>query len=391
MAESLTGVYDRIHYALQTQMRALTYLQEQATTGAKVNRTSDDPMAARDILAMKTDARSFEAYDTTISDVVSSLSFCSDALDTITSDITTAETETTKALGGLMSSDQRTISANTINELLEEIVSLANTQKTGNYLFAGSDTSSPAYTVERTNGKITAVHYTGSDDAREVEVAPGVTAPTTMVGKTTFGSSGRPSPIFATGGSGVSAGTGASTATGIVWLQVVTEGTGYKLSIDGGQSWTTADGSTNQAITSSDTGQVLYVNTSAITKEGTDLVQISGTVDIFNTLIGVRDAMLSGNATKVNKLQEQAGTLFTEARQNVVRSSTWTGSKINGLTSLQDMLTRMSANTNDRISQVQDADIAQLSVDLTKYETLYQTSLAVAARVLSKSLFDFLS
>jgi flagellar hook-associated protein 3 FlgL len=390
MGQSLIGIFDRLHSSIQTQSRALAILQEQASTGNRVNRISDDPLAARDILALNSEVRSFGNYDSSIGNIIDSLSICSTSLETITSDLSEAERLTTQAVGGLLSSDQRTIAANQINELLEEIVSLANTQRTGNYLFAGSNTNSPAYTVERTGGRISAVNYTGSSETREVDVAPGVTASGSMVGQTTFGGSSDPTLIFPPQGTGVSTGTGTSTVTGIVWLTVAQDGSGYKLSTDDGATWATADGSANQAVTDSRTGQVLYVNTSAITKTGTDLVQISGTMDIFNTLISVRDALLSGDTAKITQLQVRSGEIFTETQQNIVNSSTWVGSKINGLTSLKDTLQKMSDDTNDRISEVQDADIAQVSIDLARYQTLYQMSLTVAAKTLSMNLLDFI-
>jgi flagellar hook-associated protein 3 FlgL len=260
----------------------------------------------------------------------------------------------------------------------------------GNYIFAGSKTSSPAYTVERSDGKITSINYNGNMETREVDVAPGVTASGVMVGKTAFGGSDTADPLFPDGGTGVSAGTGTSTVTGMVWLDVVQDGTGYKLSIDGGLSYVTANGSPNQTVTDSRTGQVLYVNTSAIAKVGTDLVQVSGTADVFNTLINIRDAILSGNSEKVAQLQMKADTIFTESQQSIVKSSTWTGAKINGLTSLKDSLQRISDDSEDRTAELQDADIAQVSIDLARYQLLYQMSMQVAAKALSKSLLDFI-
>jgi flagellar hook-associated protein 3 FlgL len=390
MGQSLIGAFDRLHNSIQIQSQALATLQEQATTGARVNRVSDDPLAAREILSLNSEVRSFSNYTNTIESIYSMLGVCDQQITQITDDLASAQTETTKALGGLLNSDQRTNIANGINELLEDAVTQANKQYLGNYVFAGSSTSSPAYNVERSGGKITAVIYAGSSQARQVDVGPGTTAASSMVGETTFGAQGTPTLVFPPQGTGASAGTGTSTATGIVWLKVEQDDSGYKLSIDDGATWTTADGSTNQAVTDSRTGATLYVNSSSITKEGTDLVQMSGTMDVFSTLIAVRDAITSGDTSKITQLQARAESIFSETRQSVVNSSTWVGSKMNGLNNLKEMLTQMSNNTNDRISQVQDADIAQVAIDLSRYQTLYQMSLTVAAKTLSMNLLDFI-
>jgi flagellin-like hook-associated protein FlgL len=47
--------------------------------------------------------------------------------------------------------------------------------------------------------------------------------------------------------------------------------------------------------------------------------------------------------------------------------------------------------TKEDISRMQDADIAQISIDLAQYETLYQMSLAIASKMFSMSFLDFMS
>jgi flagellar hook-associated protein 3 FlgL len=390
MAESLTGIYDQVRYALATQTRALSMLQEQAATGSRVNRASDDPLAARDILALNSQNRSLANYSKTIDDIVNSLETCNTAIETMTANLSEARQLMTQAIGGIISPDQQKITAGQINEILEQMTTLANTQSMGNYIFAGAGSSSPAYTVERSGGKITAVNYSGSMETREVDVAPGVTASGVMVGRTAFGGSDIAKPLFPEGGTGVSAGAGTSTSTGMLWLNVAADGSGYKLSIDGGLSYVTADGSTNQAVTDSRTGQVLYVNTSAITRTGTDLVRISGQSDIFSTLIAVRDALLSGDSAKIAQLQKNADTIFQESQQSTVKSATWTGAKINGLSSLKDSMEKIATGFADRTAQLQDADIAQVAIDLSRHQLLYQMSMQVASKALSTSLLDFI-
>ena len=390
MATSLVGIYDQVTFALRTQMRALSVLQEQAATGSRVNRTSDDPLAARDILALNSQIRSLGNYTAAIDDVVDSLTTCSTALDSMDSNMTEVRRLITQATGGTLSRDQQEITARQINEILEQMVFLANTQRMGSYVFGGASTRTPAYTVERSSGMITAVNYAGSMEARNIDAGPGVQASGVMVGKTTFGGIGAGQPVVPTDGTGASEGTGDSTVTGLVWLSVVKEGEEYRLSIDGGLTYVVADGSDNQAITDSLTGQILYVNTSGITRAGTDLVQVSGTLDVFDTLISVRDMLLEGNVEKLSQLQGRAGEIFDETQQYILSSSTWIGARINGMVSLKDGLQKISDNAQVRVAELEDADIAQVAIDLSRYQLLYEMSMTVAARALSASLLNFL-
>ena len=51
----------------------------------------------------------------------------------------------------------------------------------------------------------------------------------------------------------------------------------------------------------------------------------------------------------------------------------------------------MQWNTEDEISRLQDADIAQVAMDLARHDVLYQMSLAVAAKMFKLSLLDFIA
>ena len=84
----------------------------------------------------------------------------------------------------------------------------------------------------------------------------------------------------------------------------------YDLSIDGGLSTVNTNGTdTNLAVTDSQTGEVLYVDTTGITGTGSDLVRIPGTYDIFNTLITIREVLENQNGLSDAQVLEQAKNL----------------------------------------------------------------------------------
>jgi flagellin-like hook-associated protein FlgL len=51
----------------------------------------------------------------------------------------------------------------------------------------------------------------------------------------------------------------------------------------------------------------------------------------------------------------------------------------------------VKANNEDENSKLQQADIAQIAIDLSRQQALYQMSLAVAGRMMSLSLIDFIA
>jgi flagellin-like hook-associated protein FlgL len=67
------------------------------------------------------------------------------------------------------------------------------------------------------------------------------------------------------------------------------------------------------------------------------------------------------------------------------------GTKINFLDDLKTNLTDLKNQAEDQTSAVEDADIAQISIDLSRQQVLYQMSLSVAAKMMSISLLDYIS
>ncbi len=170
-------------------------------------------------------------------------------------------------------------------------------------------------------------------------------------------------------------------------------GSNYELSINDGASTVVADGTTNQAVTNSITGQVLYVDSSGINSTGVELVSVPGTYDVFSTLITFRDILENERSLPESQLQELRNDLvdsLDDLHKLLVQDSVSMGSKIGFLYDLKDSLNKIKYNAEDSTTRLQEADIAQIAIDLARREILYQMSLSVAARLLSMSLFDFI-
>jgi flagellar hook-associated protein 3 FlgL len=498
MSGTLGNTYNNISFALNLHSEVMARLQEQVSTGARINRASDGPSAAYRILGLNSEERLLGNYIKNLSDVISTVELSSSIIGDMLSGFTGpqgAKTRLTQITSGTYSEDSRKTTAEGINQQLEQMLMLANTKRMGQYLFGGGNTSSAPYLATRDgNGTITSVTYQGSLEDRDIEVAPGVESSAFYVGDDIFRSNVRSTPEFILGNTGVTAGTGTSSVTGFTWLTVadavnevqtigpitggatggtfnvawggndvdiaydadattvetalesvfgagnvscsgtqlpdgtitveligtlagtnvaemVTDTTnltgggpytapvvttqegGLQLSIDGGTAVAIPIGDkTNVALTNPD-GKVLYVNAAGAISTGVELVEVSGTHDIFNTLIIIRDllknekghtdaqsrAMLNDSFDSLNELIN----LLSQTQATV-------GSRISFLDTLEDNLTNMKYNTEDETTRLEEADIAQLAIDLSRREVLYQMSLAVAAKLMSMSLLDFL-
>lgn len=393
MSGTLNNIYNNVNYALHLHSEAMTKLQEQASTGSRINRVSDDPSAAYRVMGLNTQERSLTNYTDNLSEVISLLDLSSTAVEEIASALTETRTRLTQIAGGIYGEDARERAAEGIDDILEQIVSLANTKHMGQYLFGGGDISSVPYLVERTNGEITSVTYQGSYDNRTIEVASGVRSTAFYVGDDIFRSDDRGDLVFL-GDTGVKSGTGTSSVRGDTWLTVTGSAGNYNLSIDDGATVFNTDGTdTNLAVTNSITGEILYVDTTAITGTGVDLVRAPGTYDLFNTLISIRDILrnekgLSG--AQLRELQDNTMLSLDEITKLIVQAEVSVGSRIGFLDNLKDSLKNLKYDTEDETTRLQEADIAQIAIDISRREILYQMSLSVAGKLMSVSLLDFI-
>ncbi len=394
MSGILGSTYSAVSLALSQHTEAIARLQEQATTGARINRASDDPTSAYRILGLGSQEASLANYMDNLDGIVSMLELSSTIIQDIVSYCTDVRVRTTQVAGGIYDEDTQKRIAEGIDDILEQMVSLANTNHMNRYLFGGSSTTTAPYVVQRTDGEITGVTYQGSSEDLNVEVAPGVEASAFYIGDNIFRSDSRDEPVFI-GDTGAKAGTGTSSISGFAWLTVTDDdGDGtYELSIDDGLSTVVADGSNNVAVTDSRTGRVLYVDTTEINNTGVELVSVTGTHNIFDVLITIRDIFKNErglSSGQIEQMRSNALGALEEATNLLVQTSVSIGSKIGFLDDLKQSLQSLKYNTEDESAGLEQADVAQLAIDLSRREVLYQMSLSVAARLMSLSLLDFL-
>ena len=393
MSGALNNIYNNVSFALHLHSEAMSRLQEQATTGSRINRASDDPSAAYRVETLNSQEKSLGKYIDNLSDVVGTLEHSSTIIEEIQSSLTETKVRLTQVIGGIYHEETRERLAEGINDLLEQAVSLANTKHKNQYLFGGSNTTSEPYLAERTNGQITNVTYQGSLENRDIEVSLGVKSSAFHVGDDIFHSDDRGDPIFL-GDTGAKAGTGTSNTQGDTWLTVTGSAGDYNLSIDDGLSTFNTDGTdTNLAVTDSKTGKVLYVDTTEINSTGVDLVSIPGTYDIFNTLISIRDMLKNERGlsdARLRELQDNSLIALEEVSGLIVQAEVSVGSKIGFLDNLKGSLKNLKYNAEDETTRLQEADIAQIAIDLSRRDVLYQMSLSIAGKLMSVSLLDFI-
>jgi flagellar hook-associated protein 3 FlgL len=398
MSGSVSNAHRNVSYALALHTQDLNALQEKVATGAKVNRVSDGPSIAFQLLSLESQKRSLANYEETLTSTVSTMDMTTTVLEAMATELRETKATLTQIAGGIHGQTNRNRIAETIDDQLEQIVLLANSQHGNQYLFGGAKTSTLPFAVTRdtaNTGEITAVTYQGSQDQRSVEVAQGVTTDVYWVGVDMFREDNRGDPTFLLENTGAAEGSGTSSTHGDVWLEVTHDGTNYQLSIDGGTTKTTVPlvgDVSNVAVTDSN-GDILYVDASNITETGTDVVTIPGSYDLFDILISIRDILRNEANLPEYQLQEvlQDAIGWTgEISEQLLQQQVAVGSQMGYLDDLKETIDNMEFNIEEETTQINEADIAQLSIDLARRSVLYEMSLSVAGKLMSVSLLDFL-
>ncbi|HPY76643.1 MAG TPA: hypothetical protein PLQ45_02260, partial [Anaerohalosphaeraceae bacterium] len=284
--------------------------------------------------------------------------------------------------------------AEQINNALEQLVAFSNSERLGQYLFAGTNSEQPAYrTVKNSEGDIIQVLYQGGQEEQPVEIIRGMQVSALLVGDRLFRNDTRETPVFY-GDTGASAGSGTSSVRGDIMLSITGGPGAYQLSIDGGQHVVTVNGTEdNVAVVNSKTGEVLYVNAATISGTGTVPVRVPGTYDMFNILIHARDLLKNKEGiddATLNQLLDATINSMQQVEQKLVRAFPIIGGRIETLMNLKESMEDMKASSDDEISRLRDSDITEVAIDLARHQMLYEMSLTAASKIFSMSLLDFL-
>jgi flagellar hook-associated protein 3 FlgL len=92
-----------------------------------------------------------------------------------------------------VSAAERRSAAETVQNMLEEIISLANTEVTGRYIFAGFETDAAPFTLEESDNSVT---YHGDNNAFTVKIGKDATVQVGSDGEAVFGTFDQPDDIF---------------------------------------------------------------------------------------------------------------------------------------------------------------------------------------------------
>ena len=139
---------------------------------------------------------------------------------------------------------------------------------------------------------------------------------------------------------------------------------------------------------SGDDGSILYETEKGINVTvnlpGSDV--FTGTQDIFQALIDLRDHLQAGD---VSNISLDIGEIDA-CMDQVLNSGAVVGAKMNRLEMSKERLSESSLHLTELLSEIEDVDMAEAIIKLKTEENVYRAALSVGTRIIQPSLLDFL-
>ncbi len=179
------SIYDNARYNLGGLTSDLQDANEVMATQKRINSISDDPIGLTQVLDMKISIGNLDQIETNVNMGISWLKGTENALDSVNSLILDAKTQVSRLINASMSADERRDAIQSINGIIEQIITLGNTQINGNYIFSGtdSDISPLEYHGDEDPPRVS---YNGNNTLFEIKTDKQVTVPVGRDGKETF-------------------------------------------------------------------------------------------------------------------------------------------------------------------------------------------------------------
>ena len=385
---------------LQDLNSSLNQTQEQISTGKRVNKPSDDPVAAARILNLDQELSRIETYQRNAGLAENRLQQEESALAGSVDVIQRIRELTVQAGNGSLSPNDRKSISSEMKERIGQLANIANTRDaSGEYIFSGFQGSTAAFGKDASGSWV----YQGDEGQRVLEIDDGVTVPISDHGKGIYSSI--PAAVFAEGDPGNAA------AARIDGIEVVDDGGLSAVSPDDITITVDTVAGTVSAVNSR-TGDPLTVTPTAYTSgESFEVAGVQATItdagdgDEFTLRAGEKQSVfatienLIDGLDNIDKSSPAGQAAYDDliaaslqnldnAQESIVQKQTEIGGRLNAVDSTKSFLEDSSVYSEDIRSQLRDVDYAEAISNLSFQSFVLQAAQQSFAQVSQLSLFD---
>ncbi len=158
---------------LNTNMSLLSSLQQKLSSQQNINKPSDDPVGLTRILALSNTLKTDSRYGNNVQDSIAEANTSDTSMSSMVELVQRAQELATQAANFTNNQDGRNAIALEIDQIINQLVQLGNTDIGGKYVFAGYRTDTPPFA--RTGDDVSYVGNMPTDPwQRNVEIARGI-------------------------------------------------------------------------------------------------------------------------------------------------------------------------------------------------------------------------
>ncbi len=165
------------------------------------------------------------------------------------------------------------------------------------------------------------------------------------------------------------------------------------ISIDGVQFTALDFAQTDLQLIHASSGSVVHVDTTAVHSAGVELVTFEGAVNAFDVLGALADDLDNLDDLALDDVLERLGVWMGELDRNhanILGGATQLGSRSAGATAAAERLLDSQTWMQTSLSKIEDADYADVVLEMTRAEQTLQLTQATSVRLLQNSLLEFL-
>jgi flagellar hook-associated protein 3 FlgL len=395
--------------AIMDRQLELTHTQAQLSSGKRIVKPSDDPVASATILGLQQEIESTQQFQKNIERSRSYLELEETSLSNMQDIILRIRELTLQGQNGALSSNDKAALAEEIEGRFDELLGVANSRDAnGNYLFAGYSSNTKPFT--ELNGD---VNYFGDQGQRSLRISSSVTIPINDSGFDIFLNAPNSAGDFTVTDASTNTGTGFVSSAKIV-NEAQFDNKVYQVVVEedatGVLGIRVIDPSLPSTPLGSDTvlPTLAYVEGQAISFRGIEVtinelpkvgdrytIESQGSVNVFESVRSVIDALKSQPTTtaeqnRANSQMKRVLGNLDASLENVTSTRTKIGARLNMLEQEKIANENHIFTSTESLSAVQDLDFAEAISRFQAQMTAMQAAQQSYAKISGMSLMDFI-
>jgi flagellar hook-associated protein 3 FlgL len=358
--------FQQVNSTLAKNREELTDLQNQAATQRRVNKPSDDPVAATRVLHSKTEERTDKQFVKSLNIAKSFLETTEQSLNDLTEALVRAkELAINQSNDASANGDSRKTIAAEVDQLLNQSIQIGNRKLGDRYIFSGHKTTTSPFDNKG--------NYFGDEGDIKIQVNKDSFVAMNIPGNKLF--------------QGVSLNDDGVARASIDTPRTADDLKVLKESIENRKNKEGEENELRQVYTKQlrDLASVKSVSEASDDAETQQKIQSNG-VNIFETLKGLSVALKTNDKQAIQSQLD----VIDQALAQVILARSQVGARVSSLNTSLETLQKSIIDAKQMASSQEDADVFELVSDINKNDTALKATLQTSGKMIQPSLLDFL-